>query len=158
MNNRKKNKNFSRSDYLNSCISKLSSEEYLILEKERKGADWIDVIVKQEFKCYYCKTDIRIIQKLILSNLIGLRKRGLAGYSGLHFELDHKNAVKEDNNPQNLVAACYYCNNDKSNTFSAEVFLNYFGPQRKVAFDKLIQDNKIETDEYFIHNSSISKK
>lgn len=158
MNNRKNIKNILYSEYLSSCNSRLNSEEYLMLEKVRKGTDWVDVIQKQEFKCYYCMTDIRIIQKLIVSNLIGLRKRGLAGYSGLHFELDHKNAVKEDNNPQNLVAACYYCNNDKSNTFSAEVFLNYFGPQRKVAFDKLIQDNEIETDVFFTHHLSISKQ
>jgi 5-methylcytosine-specific restriction endonuclease McrA len=158
MNNRKKIKNILHSEYLNSCNKKLHSDEYLILEEVRKGSDWVDIIVKQEFKCYYCKTDIRIIQKLIINELIGLRKRGLAGYSGLHFELDHKNAEKEDNNPQNLVAACYYCNNDKSNTFSAEVFLNYFGPQRKVAFDKLLKDNEIKDDAFFTHHLSLNKK
>jgi 5-methylcytosine-specific restriction endonuclease McrA len=119
---------------------------------------WTEIILRQNFTCYYCNTDIRDIQKLILKRIITLRKRGAFGYSGLHFELDHKNAIKEDNTPQNLVAACYYCNNDKSNTFSAEVFLSYFGPQRKVAFDKLLQDNEIKADAFFTHHLPLNKK
>jgi hypothetical protein len=138
---RKKVKSITQIEYLNSITTGLILSEYLQLERVRKGSAWLDLVLKQDFKCYYCNTDIRIIQKLILSELIGLRKRGTAGYSGIHFELDHKNSKKEDNSSQNLVAACYYCNNDKSNTISEKVFLKYFGPQRKIAFDKLFEDN-----------------
>ena len=153
--NRKKVRNVIQSDYLISCTTNLNSDEYLKFEKIRKGSFWIDIIIGQDFKCYYCKTDIRTIQKLILNHLIGLRKRGPSGYSGLHFELDHKNANKLDNSSQNLVAACYYCNNDKSNTISENVFLSYFGPQRKIAFEKLIQDNKLKTDDLFVHHLTL---
>jgi len=154
---RKKVENVTQVEYLNSLKKGLSKAEYLMLEENRKNSDWARIINEQNFKCYYCKTDIRTIQKLILSNLIGLRKRGLSGYSGLHFELDHKNANNKDNNYQNLVAACYFCNNDKSNTISEKVFLNYFGPQRKNAFDNLLKDYNIVTDDLFVHHSSIHK-
>ncbi len=152
---RKKVENVTQVEYLNSLKKGLSKAEYLVLEENRKDSDWVRIINEQDFKCYYCNTDIRTIQKLITNNLIGIRKRGRSGYSGLHFELDHKNANNKDNNYQNLVAACYYCNNDKSNTISEQVFLNYFGPQRKISFDHLLKDNHLVSDDLFVHHSSI---
>jgi hypothetical protein len=150
--NRKQIKSISQVEYLNLCKIDLNKEDYIKLEKIRKGSDWTRIIIQQNFKCYYCNTEIQKIQKLIFSQIIGLRKRGKSGYSGLHFELDHKNANKKDNSTQNLVAACYYCNNDKSNTISDMIFLNYFGPQRKIAFENMILDNKLECDDLFIHH------
>ncbi len=155
---RKKVENLTQVEHLNSLKKGLSKAGYLVLEENRKDSDWVRIINEQHFKCYYCNTDIRTIQKLILNHLIGLRKRGLSGYSGLHFELDHKNSNKEDNSSQNLVAACYYCNNDKSNTICEQVFLNYFGPQRKIAFDKLFIDNNLVSDDLFVHNLSLTSK
>lgn len=153
---RKKVENVTQFEHLNSLKKGLSKAGYLVLEENRKNSDWARIINEQDFKCYYCNTDIRTIQKLILNHLIGIRKRGPSGYSGLHFELDHKNANNKDNNHQNLVAACYYCNNDKSNTISEKVFLNYFGPQRKIAFDNLLKDNNLVSDDLFVHHSSLS--
>ena len=108
--------------YLNNCSFRLTKVQYLELEKRRKGTVWISLLINQEFKCFYCKSDIRDIQKLIFNQLIGLRKRGKFGFSGLHLELDHKNANNKDNILSNLVASCYYCNNDKSNVINHVVF------------------------------------
>ena len=33
-----------------------------------------------------------------------------------------QNADKKDNKEENLVASCYYCNNDKLDTFISELF------------------------------------
>lgn len=154
--NHNSRKNISQFEYLELCSFDLNKDQYLKLETRRKGIVWAELVIGQQFKCYYCNTDIRNIQKLILKRIIKLRKRGAYGYSGLHFELDHKNSNKEDNSSQNLVAACYYCNNDKSNTISEEVFLNYFGPQRKIAFDKLFQDNNFKSNDLFVHNLSLN--
>jgi hypothetical protein len=153
---RKKVENVSQDKHLGLIKHGLDKPSYIKLEQDRKGPEWSHKIIEQEFKCYYCKTDIRTIQQLILNRLIGMRKRGPSGYSGLHFELDHKNSITKDNSKENLVAACYYCNNDKSNTISEEIFLKYFGPQRKVAFDKLFHDNNLEFSDLFVHHLSLS--
>ena len=149
---RKKRKNISSEVYLSNCHSNLNEVEYLNFETLRKGEGWTKLIKNQKFKCFYCKTDIRDIQKIILNGIIKMRKRGPDGFSGLHFELDHKNAVNTDNNSENLVAACYYCNNDKSNTISFDVFKNYFGQQRNIAFKKMIKDFNITKDSFFKHH------
>jgi hypothetical protein len=149
---RKKRISVSANEYLSKCNIKMNSEEYLILEEKRKDKQWVEIIKKQNFCCFYCKTDIRIIQKLISSRIIGQRKRGPDSYSGFHFELDHKNADNKDNTIENLVAACYYCNNDKSNTISSEVFQAYFGPSRGLAFNKLMVDHDVKVDELFSHH------
>jgi hypothetical protein len=138
--------------YIFNSNQNLTEEEYLKFEIIRKGTAWANIISKQSFKCYYCDTDIRSIQKLILNRVIGLRRRGRNGFSGLHLELDHKNADNKDNNSDNLVAACYYCNNDKSNTISDKIFKDFFGPMRGLAFDKLLKENKIVLDDFFRHH------
>lgn len=145
-------------EYLKACSYSISKQHYLELEKRRKNKEWVSIIINQKFKCFYCRYDIRNIQQLIIKGDLGLRKRGRHGYSGLHFELDHKNANKNDNSAKNLVAACYYCNNDKSNTISDEVFLKYFGPQRKLTFKKLFKDSGLKESDLFVHNLSLNSK
>ena len=142
-------------EYLNTSSFRLTDIQYLELEKRRKGLVWISILKNQKFKCFYCESDIRNIQKLICNRVIGIRRRGRYGFSGLHLELDHKNANKKDNNSGNLVADCYYCNNDKSNVINHFIFLNYFGPQRKRAFDELLRDNRINSDHLFVHNKRL---
>lgn len=149
---RKKRNNISSEEYLANCHSNINEVEYLKFETLRKGEGWSKLVKRQKFKCFYCKTDIRDIQKIILNGIIKMRKRGPDGFSGLHFELDHKNAVNTDNNCENLVAACYYCNNDKSNTISFDVFKNYFGQQRNIAFKKIIKDFNLTKDSFFKHH------
>lgn len=113
---------------------------------------WINKLVEQEMKCFYCGTDLKIIQSLLLAKVINPRKRGKYGYSGMHFEIDHKNANKHDNSNENIVAACYYCNNDKSNTISHEIFKKYFGKQKSISFLSLIKDKGINIEKLYRHN------
>lgn len=74
----------------------------------------------------------------------------------MHFELDHKNANKKDNSPENLVAACYYCNNDKSNTFSSKIFKEYFGKQKNAGFENLFNNEKLSNTTQLRHHFYIS--
>jgi len=45
----------------------------------------------------------------------------------MHFEIEHLNADKTNNAESHIVLACYYCNNDKSNTIEPEIFKKFFG-------------------------------
>lgn len=152
-------KTLSIDEYLNLAKDQIEKDEYLNLELQRmtklkkmKPDEWVNLLKKQEMKCYYCNTDIQDIQQLIVNRIISLRKRGSAGYSGLHFELDHKNADKTDNDKNNLVASCYYCNNDKSNTIDSDTFKKYFGAAREGAFSKLIQDRQLKKVSHYHHH------
>jgi hypothetical protein len=159
-NPRKKRPNVTVEEYLTFCQEDISKIEYFSFEEKRAkklyknitSSDWIALIKGQSIQCYYCGTDLRIIQQLILNKIIKPRKRGPDNYSGLHFELDHKNANKEDNSKENLVASCYYCNNDKSNTFSSDIFKDYFGPQKKKAFEQLLEAKKVAKTQNYRHN------
>lgn len=114
-----KKKSLTIADYLNSCKKQITMKQYLDFEfiraksfKSIQPKDWSNLLIEQNFCCYYCCTDIRVIQELIFNGAINPRKRGVNGYSGFHFEIDHKNANKDDNSVSNIAAACYYCNND----------------------------------------------
>jgi 5-methylcytosine-specific restriction endonuclease McrA len=145
-------------EYLQKFDKKISFDEYLKHEKNRINKNkidpgsWIRLIESQKFKCYYCNTDLETIQEIIYYRLIDPRKRGEYGFSGMHFELDHKNANKNDNSTENLVAACYYCNNDKSNTFSSKIFKDYFGKQKYVGFESLFNDKKLTKTNQLRHH------
>jgi hypothetical protein len=131
-------------------FNEVTIEDYLNCEKERigklhwhiDGNAWSTLLHKQDFKCFYCETHLGIIQQLVLNRRINPRKRGKFGFSGLHFELDHKDANNNNNSKNNLVASCYYCNNDKSNTISSELFKKYFGKQKGIAFKVLFELNQ----------------
>jgi 5-methylcytosine-specific restriction endonuclease McrA len=148
-------------NYLMQFENKISFEKYLEYEFERvnnkknkflTGTDWVEIIKEQELKCFYCQTHLEIIQELIFEGIINPRKRGKHAYSGMHFELDHKNANKKDNAKNNLVASCYYCNNDKSNTFTSEIFRDYFGENKSNSFKKLFDDKNLYSISLLRHN------
>ncbi len=156
---RKQRPNISIDEYLHWCQEDISLDEYFEFEKVRAKAlykvspiEWINIIRVQSLKCFYCDTDLQLIQRLILENIIKPRKRGPDRYSGLHFELDHKNANKKDNRFENIVASCYYCNNDKSNTFDSAVFKKYFGANKNIAFKQLCIDNNLRPTDKFRHH------
>jgi hypothetical protein len=160
---RKKRKNLSIDELIELSKKELEIEEYYKYESKRvkslwkiTAIEWIAMLKAQKLKCYYCGTEISIIQRLILNKIIKPRKRGTDSYSGLHFELDHKNANKKDNSKNNLVASCYYCNNDKSNTISSDIFKKYFC-LRKTAFINLISDYNI-IDNGKLHHHLSGKK
>lgn len=149
---RKEVQNVTIDEHLKLCQDAISIEEYYYFEAKRVNKEWVELIKSQKMKCFYCNTDLIIIQQLIINKIINPRKRGKSGYSGLHFELDHKDADKKNNKKENLVASCYYCNNDKSNTFISEIFKNYFGKYKNEAFIKLFNDNKLISSCHYRHN------
>ncbi|MCO5950902.1 hypothetical protein [Mucilaginibacter flavidus] len=91
----------------------------------------------QDFRCYYCQTAILDIQDLIAKGLLKTRATGY-GVRGPVLEVD-KCHNELPYSPSNCVLACYYCNNDKSYTLEAESYKRFFGPNRKIYFDHLLQ-------------------
>ena len=95
----------------------------------RDLADWYcDKLVEQDAKCKYCDTEIFIIRDLIANGHLRGRAagRGLRGRV-LEIEKDNPDDGYERNN---CHLACYYCNNDKSYTLSAEMYTHFFGEAR----------------------------
>lgn len=100
--------------------------------------DWyLHELYINENKCHYCKTSILDIRKLLNAGLITGRLVKGGGLRGSNLEIDRKDpyGVYEW---RNCVLSCYYCNNDKSNTFDYETYLNFIGPAKKQAWKNLI--------------------
>lgn len=76
---------------------------------------------RQEGKCYYCKTDERVISYLF-QNKFQNRKRKTRGK---HLEIERRDAATNLYNEENCVLACYFCNNDKSDIFGEKEYLEY---------------------------------
>ena len=89
-------------------------------------------------KCHYCETSILEIRNLLKQGLINGRKvgRGGRGFRGPNLELDRKDpfGIYSD---ENCVLSCYYCNNDKSNTFDYKTYKNIVGPYKKLVWNRL---------------------
>ncbi len=100
--------------------------------------DWyIKKIQEQDNKCHYCEISIFDYRRLINSDIIkGRRVRG-EGLRGPNLEIDRMNP-NGIYTSENCVLSCYYCNNDKSNTFDYQTYLNTIGPSRKIAIQKLL--------------------
>lgn len=98
-------------------------------------ADWyVEQLRKYKCRCYFCEVSIHDINRLIDSGRLKTRKTGY-GLRGPVLEID-KN---DDTYTRELcVLACYYCNNDKSYTTTAEDYKKYFGHNRKKYFDLLL--------------------
>lgn len=141
--------------------SLVDKDTYLDLELKRIKKNknkpmaevFIDKLKHQDLCCYYCNTDIRTIQSLIMNNVIDCRKRGEKGYSGLHFEIEHLDPENSNNDSTNLAAACYYCNNDKSNTIDFEIYKKQFGPLRNNAFKNLLKVYKLKPETNYYHKN-----
>lgn len=140
----------------------VEKESYLSKEKTRnnrkKGAQFFqERLNKNHLKCFYCKTDIRVIQALLKTGKIGLRKGKGGTYRGMHFEIEHLDnslSSQEKDSKENIQNACYYCNNDKSNIISANTFKKYFGKKRGEAFKELFENEiKLHIDNLpYYHN------
>ena len=132
----------------------MSTEEYLKIEfararknlhnKERAAfgskdnlATWfVEKLKSQNFCCYYCRTSIFDINKLINANLLKTRAVRGDGCRGPVLEID-----KNDNTyvPDNCVLSCYYCNNDKSYTSTMKDYKEFFGENRHRYFEILLK-------------------
>lgn len=107
-------------------------------ESKQRFIDWyFHELYTQENKCHYCDTSILEIRMLLNANLVsGRRVRG-TGMRGPNLEVDRRYAFGEYNEG-NCVLSCYYCNNDKSNTFDYDVYKYIIGPAKKSAWLELL--------------------
>jgi hypothetical protein len=108
-------------------------------ETKQRFIDWyLHELYFHENKCHYCDTSILEIRMLLNANLLsGRRVRG-GGIRGSNLEIDRRNAFG-DYNEGNCVLSCYYCNNDKSNTFDYEVYKHIVGPAKRSAWLELLR-------------------
>jgi uncharacterized Fe-S radical SAM superfamily protein PflX len=101
-----------------------------------KFADWyIHKLKEQECKCFYCKTSIFDINRLIDAGILKIRKVKGEGKRGPVLEVDKEGPVYNSD----CILACYYCNNDKSYIASRMEYLQYFGENRNRFFKALLQ-------------------
>jgi hypothetical protein len=87
--------------------------------------------------CHYCNTDILEIRQLINDGVISGRAVSNSGLRGPNLEIDRKDPFALYDH-QNCVLSCYYCNNDKSNTFSYDIYKKIFGSLRRESWVELI--------------------
>ena len=108
-------------------------------ETKQRFIEWyLHELYFYENKCHYCDTSILEIRQLLNANVInGRRVRG-DGVRGSNLEVDRRDAFG-DYNEGNCVLSCYYCNNDKSNTFDYEVYKQIIGPVKKSAWIELLR-------------------
>lgn len=72
-----------------------------------------------ERKCHYCGITEEEIQKLITENKIVTKRLTTRGRS---LEIERLEPNEKYDNLQNLVYCCYWCNNAKTDEFTAEEF------------------------------------
>ena len=108
-------------------------------ETKQRFIDWyLHELYFHENKCHYCKTSILDIRMLLNANIVSGRRVKGAGFRGANLELDRRDAFGEYNEG-NCVLSCYYCNNDKSNTFDYEVYKEIIGPAKKRVWEELLR-------------------
>lgn len=73
-------------------------------------------------KCHYCKITDKDIE--LLRNKRKIKTKQFRGYS---MEIDRINSNREYR-PENVVLACYWCNNAKSDEFTSSEFSSHIGP------------------------------
>ena len=91
---------------------------------ERKKKDGMDITfekfkkwyMSRDQKCCYCGITEEKIKQLMGSGRLTKRNRGKT------LELERKNPDKGYDDLNNLALACYWCNNAKTDTFTAEEF------------------------------------
>ena len=106
-------------------VKKLFSKKHKQgFEDKNDFADWfIEKMIEQDYKCYYCETSIFDLIKLIENDKLKTRKTG-HGTRGCKLEID-KEINENGYYRNNCVLSCYYCNKDKSYIFEAHYWLFY---------------------------------
>ncbi len=102
---------------------------------------WKKTITLQKGCCSYCETPIRLIEKCIAEKLVSGRKTRGEGIRGPYMEIEKINHML-GYNPENCVLICYYCNNDKSNVFTKDDYVEFHAPAKKAFFKHL--QNKLK--------------
>ena len=119
--------------YYNANKSKLIG-----FEDQQSFINWyMHELYFNENKCHYCETSILKIRELLNAGIINGRAVRGSGKRGPSLEIDKKDA-SGIYDYQNCVLSCYYCNNDKSNTFGYELYKNIIGEGRRLLWLKLL--------------------
>jgi|GEM_PF-4381568 len=102
---------------------------------------WASAFVQQDGKCCYCKTSLKLIQKLIDNNLLKTRSVGRdgSGKRGYQFEIERAETETNNYSAANCKLACYYCNNDKSYIFPADDYEKFMAKAKREYFDYLFK-------------------
>lgn len=144
---------FNLDDYLSSENIRIkkyykSNESKLVgFETKQRFMDWyLHELYIHDCSCHYCGIKIFELRNLITSGMIRGRNVSNGGIRGLNFEIDRKNPFKEYNE-RNCALSCYYCNNDKSNTFDYELYKETIGPARGLVWRKLLKILEVKNDE-----------
>jgi hypothetical protein len=93
--------------------------------------EFINWYFNQTKVCYYCGLEEKELQFLVMTGKLssnrfpkdGQISRGRA--RGIWLEIDRKEP-KGKYNIENCVLSCYFCNNDKSDIFTAEEYKHFF--------------------------------
>ncbi len=85
-----------------------------VFKKQLSKKLFEEILVSQQ--CYYCKTTLEEIFELIRNKKIFKKNE-----RGWKMEIDRKEPNQEYSD-ENCVAACYWCNNAKTDEFNAEEF------------------------------------
>lgn len=88
--------------------------------KEIQFSDFYKWYMWHERKCFYCDITEAQIKELIDKGKLTTKRLSTRGRK---LELDRKQPELEYDNFDNLTFACYWCNNAKTDTFTAEEFL-----------------------------------
>lgn len=81
--------------------------------------DFYNWYLTQERKCFYCDITEAEIELLISTQRLTTKRLATRGRK---LELDRKESEIEYDNFNNIVFACYWCNNAKTDTFTEEEF------------------------------------
>ena len=92
--------------------------------------DFVSWYNSQEKKCHYCKLTEIMSQEIVMTGVLTSRRfpqEGNIGQGtsrGVWLEIDRL-YPKGKYSRQNSVLCCYFCNNDKSDVFSGEDYLQF---------------------------------
>ena len=82
--------------------------------------DFYKWYLSHEKKCFYCDITEQLLKQLLDSGRLTTKRIATRGKK---LELDRKQPDLEYDNFENLVFACYWCNNAKTDTFTEEEFI-----------------------------------
>jgi hypothetical protein len=102
----------------------------------RPFEEFYDWYVSQKRQCYYCGIDEETIRQLLDSGRL-VNKR--IGIRGRRLELERKIPDKDYDDFDNLTFACYWCNNAKTDTFTADEFKKVGRVFKQIWKDRLSQ-------------------
>ena len=120
----------------NTGLKELLLKEYKILFKREyfPYTEFIKLFDQDPInrKCHYCKITDKTIE--LLRRKRKIKTKQFRGYS---MEIDRINSNREYR-PENVVLACYWCNNAKSDEFTSKEFSNHIGPSIGIVWGERI--------------------